>query len=83
VVALHATRLQSWRLTLTLPVLNHARHLLLIVSGEKKADVLRHVFRAPPQAVPLPVQLLNPPEGALEWYIDRDAARYLPEGAPQ
>lgn len=83
VVALHATRLQSWRLTLTLPVLNHARHLLLLVSGEKKADILRHIFRAPPEAVPLPVQLLTPVEGALEWYIDRDAARYLPEGATQ
>lgn len=83
VVALHATRLQSWRLTLTLPVLNHARHLLIVVSGEKKADVLRHVFRAPPEAVPLPVQLLKPPEGTLEWYIDRDAARFLPNEVVQ
>jgi hypothetical protein len=45
--------------------------------------VLRHVFRAPPEAVPLPVQLLKPPEGALEWYIDRDAARFLPNEAVQ
>lgn len=83
VVALHATRLQSWRITLTLPVLNHARHVLMIVSGEKKADVLRHIFHVQPEAVPLPVQLLKPAEGVLEWYIDRDAARYLPDGGPQ
>ena len=83
VVALHTARLQSWRLTLTLPVLNHARHLLLVVSGEKKADVLRHIFSETPEARPLPVQLLKPAEGALEWYIDRDAARYLPGGATQ
>jgi len=81
VVALHATLLQSWRLTLTFPVLNHARHLLILVSGEKKADVLRHIFCMPTGARPLPVQLLKPAEGALEWYIDRDAARYLPGGA--
>ncbi len=83
VVALHATRLQSWRLTLTFPVLNHARHLLLVVSGDKKADVLRHIFSTPATARPLPIQLLHPAEGALEWYIDRDAARYLQGGAQQ
>lgn len=84
VAALYAPlRPQGRRLTLTLPVLNRARHLLLLVSGEKKADVIRHVFCTPPAALPLPVQMLKPAAGALEWYIDRDAARLLPAGMLQ
>jgi len=77
VTSLHVARMDSWRLTLTLPVLNNARHLMVVVSGEKKADVLRHLFYASPDARPLPAQQLEPTAGCLEWYIDHDAARYL------
>ncbi|HEY0635503.1 MAG TPA: 6-phosphogluconolactonase [Gammaproteobacteria bacterium] len=79
VAALHSPLHRHWRLSLTLPVINRARHLLLVVSGEKKADILRHIFNRPPGARPLPVQLLEP-RGTLEWYIDRDAALLLPAG---
>lgn len=81
VIALHSPLHHNWRLSLSLPVLNRARHLLLVASGDKKADILRHIFCAPPAAArPLPVQLLNPAPGALEWYLDREAARFLPAG---
>lgn len=83
VTALHMTHLGGWRLTLTLPVLNRARHLLVLVSGTKKADVVRHIFCAPPAAQPLPAQRLKPLAGTLEWYLDSDAARYIHhESAP-
>lgn len=77
VTALHVPQLESWRLTLTLPVLNCARHLLVMVSGAKKADVIRHIFCAPRSAELLPVQLLKPEPEALEWYLDQEAARYI------
>ncbi|HEY0721743.1 MAG TPA: 6-phosphogluconolactonase [Gammaproteobacteria bacterium] len=83
VTPLHSSLHRYWRLTLTLPVLNRARHLLLLVSGEKKADIVRHIFAAPAAARPLPAQLLQPAAGALEWYLDRDAALLLPAGSGQ
>ena len=54
---------------------------MLLVAGAKKADVVRHVLRGAPGAMPLPVQMLQPAE--LEWFLDADAARYVArEGAP-
>lgn len=72
----YVPKLNSWRITLTLPVLNHARHLLLLVSGAHKADVLRHVLRNIAHANPLPVEMLRP-QGQLEWFVDAAAARHI------
>lgn len=80
-VATHEPKLAAaggvdWRITLTLPTLNQARHTLLLVSGAPKADVVRHVLRRVAGAAPLPVQMLHP-AGTLEWLLDREAARHL------
>jgi 6-phosphogluconolactonase len=68
-------KLGSWRFSLTLPVLNNAEHILLLVSGNKKADIIRHVMHGPGDAMPLPVELLE--RERLEWFIDRAAGRLL------
>jgi 6-phosphogluconolactonase/glucosamine-6-phosphate isomerase/deaminase len=60
-----------------LPVIDHARHVLILVSGEEKAAILRDVFSTR-HTPPYPVQLINP-QGALEWHIDQAAAALLPE----
>lgn len=70
-------RLDAWRFSLTLPVLNNARHILLLVSGSKKADVIRHVMHGPSGAMPLPVELLLPER--IEWFIDQEAGHFLEE----
>ena len=76
VAAVFVEKLDSWRISLTLPTINRARSIRLLVCGEKKADVLRHVLRDIPDAAPLPVQLLEP-EGELTWYVDKSAAMHL------
>ncbi len=68
-------RLDCWRYSLTLPVLNNARHILLLISGIKKADVVRHVLHGTGAAKPLPVELLN--HDKVEWYLDADAASFI------
>lgn len=78
VEAVFVEKLQTWRITLTLPVIDHARHVLILVDGEKKAPILRDVFSARTALPPYPVQLINP-QGVLEWYIDKEAASLLPE----
>jgi 6-phosphogluconolactonase len=75
--AAYVEKLDTWRYSLTLPVLNNARRIILLVSGAKKADVLRHVIHCDSTAEPLPVELLN--HDKVEWYLDAEAARFLDE----
>ena len=68
-------KLDSWRISVTLPVINHARHIMLLVSGAGKAEVVRQALEVTPGTA-LPVQLIRP-RGVPEWFLDRDAAREL------
>ena len=64
------------RITLTLPVIHRARHVLVAATGAGKADAVARIF-SPDQRPVLPVQLLNPGEGELRWLFDRAAAAKL------
>ena len=77
VEAVYVDKLDSWRITVTLPVIDHARHVMIMVSGSSKAEIVRDIFvnRNTP---PYPVQLINP-QGILEWHLDSAAAALLPE----
>jgi 6-phosphogluconolactonase len=74
--AVYVEKLRAWRVTLTYPVLENARHVMLLVAGAKKADVVRQVLRDVPGPDPLPVQRLRP-RGELAWYLDAQAGRHL------
>jgi 6-phosphogluconolactonase len=65
------------RITLTVPVFNHARRILFLVTGKKKAQRLREVLRPQPGSEQLPVQAITPINGTLEWLVDADAASLL------
>lgn len=72
-------KLQAWRVTLTFPMLNKARHLMLLVASAKKADVVRQALCELPGAHPLPVQMLRP-VGEIEWFLEAEAGRHLCRG---
>jgi 6-phosphogluconolactonase len=78
VTAVWVISLQSSRITLTLPVFNHARDVIVLVSGVEKADTLRAVLEGPPDPDTYPVQGLRPvPPGRLTWLVDAAAASLL------
>jgi len=70
-----APQLKSYRLTLTLPVLNAAAHVIFLVAGEDKAETLRQVLEGP--AGHFPAQLIQPVRGRLSWFLDESAAHLL------
>lgn len=80
VAAARVEKLNSTRLTLTLPVINHAGRILLTVTGAAKRNRLKEVLSTEPGAGPLPVQLLRPVRGRLEWFLDEAAAPAFPAG---
>jgi len=77
VFAQYVEKLQSWRVTLTAPVLNHAVHVVFLVCGEDKASALREVRQGPFQPERLPAQLIRPVDGTLLWLVDRAAGSQL------
>lgn len=72
--AVFVPRLEAWRLSLTLPVLENARHVMLMVAGAGKAEVVRQALCESVGAEPLPVQRLQP-RGDQAWFLDAAAAR--------
>jgi 6-phosphogluconolactonase len=67
------------RITLTLPVVNAARRVVVLVTGEDKAEAVRRAFSGAPDPS-APGSLVRPESGPLEVLLDPDAASLL-EGA--
>ena len=57
-------KLGKRRMTLTLPVLEAAQHILFLITGSEKAATLREVLLGNEQP-PLPAQMVRPRDGAL------------------
>ncbi len=68
----------SWRITLTQPVINNAADVFFLVSGADKAQILKEVFMGPRDPERLPSQLIKPADGILTLLLDRAAAAMLP-----
>lgn len=78
VVANWVEKLKADRITVTLPVLNHAACVMFLASGSDKAEILREVLENP--AADLPAQKVQPGNGRLVWLLDRAAAGRLAAG---
>lgn len=70
-------KLATHRITMTMPVLNHAATVIVLVSGEGKAEILRTVLEGERNPDEYPAQLIQPDEGRVVWAVDRAAARLL------
>jgi 6-phosphogluconolactonase len=77
VVANWVEKLNTSRITLTLPVLNAARRVAFLVSGADKATVLREVLEGKGPGERYPSKLVQPSDGKLIWFVDRAAASEL------
>lgn len=74
VAAVRAPVEPSLRLTLTLPVLNHAAHVSFLVAGEDKAPALHRVLAGAPHPRTCPAAGVRPHSGDLIWWVDSAAA---------
>jgi 6-phosphogluconolactonase len=62
------------RITMTYPVLNAARQVVFLVSGAKKASVVREVLAGGARRENRPAAGVRPVDGQLTWLVDADAA---------
>ncbi len=65
------------RITLTLPVLNHAAVVEFLVTGADKAATLKEVLEGSQPGERFPSKLIQPVNGELIWLLDEEAAGAL------
>src|ERR1051326_4103920 len=64
-------KFNSYRITMTLPLLNSGAVVLFLVSGAEKAGIVKEVLEGPKK---YPAQFVQPTQGQLLWMLDKDAA---------
>ncbi len=79
VVANHVEAKDTWRITLTWPVINHGRTVIFLIEGAAKADRLHEVLLGDYDPERLPSQLIRPESGRIHLLLDAEAARRLPK----
>ncbi|HEV8593482.1 MAG TPA: 6-phosphogluconolactonase [Pyrinomonadaceae bacterium] len=72
-VANYVEKLDSWRLTLTYPVINNAFNIAFLVSGGEKAEALKNVLDGEYDFHRFPAQGVKPTNGRLIWFVDAAA----------
>jgi 6-phosphogluconolactonase len=65
------------RITLTHPVLRAASHLVVLVCGREKAEILKTVLTSEPDEVQYPIHTLWPILDKVTWLVDKEAAKSL------
>lgn len=66
------------RITFTLPVINSASNVVVVVTGESKAEAVHlAIDDAGADCLSLPARLVQPTKGKLAWFLDKLAASKL------
>jgi 6-phosphogluconolactonase len=79
VIANHVPQKDTWRITLTWPVINQGRQVAFLIEGEAKAEILHEVLQGAYDPETKPSQLIRPASGKLLYLLDAAAASKLPE----
>jgi 6-phosphogluconolactonase len=70
-------KLLAERIALTPPAINHAAHVIFMVTGADKAPALTAVLERVYEPDQLPAQLIRPVNGTLLWLVDTAAGGML------
>jgi 6-phosphogluconolactonase len=71
-------KFDTYRITLTPAVLNHAARATFLVAGADKAEIVHEVIHGAYRPDELPAQAIRLENGRVLWLLDRDAASKLP-----
>lgn len=78
VTANHVPQKDTWRITLTWPMINRASSVFFLIGGADKAMILKDVLTGARDVERLPSQLIRPASGILTLILDKNAASLLP-----
>src|SRR5256885_513349 len=66
VVANFVAKINTWRLTFTFPLINHARHVCFLVNAKKQSELIERIINGDTQ---YPAARVNPSAGTLTWIL--------------
>ena len=72
-VAVFVPKLDVWRVTLTLPVINASKKVLFLVSGKAKSEMVQRIMSNKQPDKEIPATMVSPQNGELHWMLDSDA----------
>lgn len=71
-------KLNTYRMSLTAPLINQAKNIAFITFGQNKAEALKAVLnKQEVDYAKYPAQLIQPLNGNLDWFVDEEAASLL------
>ena len=79
-IANHVPQKDTWRMTLTWPVITQGREVAFLIEGAAKAEILHTVMQGKYDPETYPAQLIRPASGKLTLLLDTAAAADLPAG---
>ena len=79
VIANHVPQKDTWRMTLTWPVITQGREVVFLIEGESKAEMVKTVWMGAYDPEKYPAQLIRPAGGRLRLLLDAEAAAQLPQ----
>ncbi|HOE95889.1 MAG TPA: 6-phosphogluconolactonase [Candidatus Sumerlaeota bacterium] len=74
----HVEKLGAWRMTLTYPVLNAARHVWILATDAGKREIAARALGHLPGGNVLPIWHVRPADGRLVWWLSSEAAALIP-----
>ena len=66
VVANFVAKINTWRLTFTFPLINHARHVCFLVNAKKQSELIERIINGDTQ---YPAARVSPTNGKLTWIL--------------
>lgn len=71
VTEVYVSKLDVYRITMTLPVINNGKNIIFLVAGAPKADIVKHVYNRTDATYP--AMQVEPVDGKLVYFLDKAA----------
>ena len=67
----------SYRITMTAPLINEAKAIAFLVYGETKAKAVNQILKGEKDIDKYPAQLIDAEQGMVHWFLDEQAASQI------
>jgi len=77
VKAVFVNEVNSWRITMTAPLINESKQIVFLVFGAAKAEAVYQAMKGERNIELYPAQLIEAEEGEVHWFLDEAAAEKI------